>query len=488
MKSIKLFHKAAVAIALILTSFACDLEEANINPNQASEAPLSLLLPAAQTNTLFGIANTAQFSSIWTQQLTGTLSDYEDITRYRFLPGYAEFTWSNRMYAGAMIDLKTIIRDADEARSFHISGVARIMMAMCLGHLVDTWGDVPYSTALDSDNNPLPTYDSGASLYAEIQSLLDNAITDLQGESEASPSAYDLVYTTSSESDWVANSAPMWIRTANALKARYYNHLSKVDPDGSARDALDAIAAGTYTSNADDATMAFGPEQGGPWFSFFTGTFGQNNVALCQTFIDLLTDRVGPGQDDPRAVFYFRDSGGGLYNGVPYGDINKPGDATEVGDYINTLEAATTLISYTEVKFIEAEAYFRLGNFPEAAAAYNEAVAASVLKVTGAPDAAYEALYANEDVNSIQVNGLEKIFTEKHIALFLEHENWVDWRRSIPVGAAGTVSGIPTLTPAVDNETGGAFPRRFIYPQSEISNNEANVPDVVITDRIFWDL
>ncbi|MBV6647974.1 MAG: SusD/RagB family nutrient-binding outer membrane lipoprotein, partial [Cyclobacteriaceae bacterium] len=474
---------------LMVFGFACDLEETNVNPNEATDAPLNILLPAAQANTLFGIAGTSvQFSSIWIQQMTGTLSDYEDVTNYRFLPGFSEFDWSERLYAGAMVDLKQIIEQSTASEATHIRGVARIMMALCLGHIVDTWGDAPYSTALDPASNPQPTYDAGATLYTEIQTLLDGAITDLGSTSSASPTNYDLVYPSASESSWVAGSAPLWIRTANALKARYYNHLSKVDPAGSAQDALDAIAAGTYTSNADDAKMGFGPEQAGPWFSFLTGTFGQNNIALCQTFIDLLRDRVAVGTDDPRAAFYFRDNGAGLYAGVPYGSINKPGDATGVGDYINTLEGTTNIVTYTEVKFIEAEANFRLDNFPEAAAAYNEAVRSSILRVTGAADPAYEALYANEDAASIQTNGLQKIFTEKHIALFLEHEAWVDWRRSIPAGQPGTTSGIPALTPTTTNETSGVFPRRFLYPQSEVTNNASNVPAAVITDKIFWDL
>ncbi|MDE0471033.1 MAG: SusD/RagB family nutrient-binding outer membrane lipoprotein [Ekhidna sp.] len=475
--------KALEVLALVMISFSCDLEEVNVNPNNAETAPLSLRLPVAQVNAVFGIANTAQFSSIWTQQLTGTLSDFEDVTNYRFLPGFSEFTWSSRLYAGAMIDLNGIITEADASGATHISGVARIIMAMCLGHLVDTFGDVPYTQAFDPVQFPQPGYDNGSALYTEIQSLLDQAISDLNSTSTFSPTNFDLIYPQSSESEWVTVSAPLWIKTANALRARYYIHLTKVDATDAAQNALTAINAGAFVSNDEDAKVSFGPEQAGPWFGFFSSTFGQNNIALCQTFVDLLKNRVAVGVDDPRAAFYFSNK---VSDAVTYGSIDKPAGVNEVGPYLNTLEAPTNLITYTEVKFIEAEAHFRLGQFDEAASAFNEAVISSIVKVTGDSDAVYEAAFASEDATSIQTNGLEKIFTEKHIALFLEHENWVDWRRSIPSGAAGTVSGIPSLTPSAKNETGGAYPRRFLYPQSEVANN-SNTPSVSITDKVFWD-
>ena len=282
---------------------------------------------------------------------------------------------------------------------------------------------------------------------------------------------------------WVATSAPLWIKAARALKARYYNHLSKVDPQGSANAALAAINAGTFDNHEENANMEFGEGFGGPWFLFLTGTFGQNNIALAQTFADRLEDRIAAGEHDPRAQFYFRDNGSGLFNAVPYGATSAPGDAATVGDYLNSIDAPTNIITYTEVKFIEAEANFRLGNFPEAAAAFNEAVKSSILRVTGSPSPEYEAKFASEDAASIQNNGLEKIFTEKHIALFLEFEAWNDWRRSIPAGAAGTVSGIPAITPATSNETNGVFPRRFLYPQGEINNNTNTPEGLTNTDK-----
>lgn len=485
----KKFNYKILLLGGVMTVLAaCNLEETNINPNNATDATVDILLPAAQTNIIFGTSGeTGEYASILIQQMTGTLSDFQDVMNYSFLNEFFDFSWNQRLYAGALVDLETIIEKSNENGATHYRGVARILTALALGNIVDNWNDAPFSTALDLVGNPQPTYDDAADLYVEIQELLDLAIADLQLESTISPAGNDFIYRAGSQTDWVANSAPKWIKVARALKARYHNHLSKVDPTGSANDALASIRGGTFVGNEDDANIDFGADQAGPWFSFLSSTFGQNNIAVCQTFVELLRDRVAPGVDDPRIEFYLQDNGGGLYNGVPYGQIDIPSDVTLVGDYINRLDAPTNIITYTEVKFIEAEANFRLNNFGEAAEAFNEAVKSSILRVTGEANPVYEAQYASEDAASIQVNGLEKIFTEKHIALFLEPEAWVDWRRSIPAGADGTVSGIPNLAPSATNETGGVFPRRFLYPQSEIINNSSNVPPAVNTDKVFWD-
>jgi len=478
---------------------ACDLQEANVNPNNATDATVAFILPVAQTNLIWGISDyTAQTTSVLLQQITGVLLNWQNTANYSYLPRFYDEPWNEKFYAGAMKDLNTIIQKADENGATHYRGVAKILMGMSLGYVVDFWGDAPYSTAFDLADNPQPTFDSGEQLYQQLQVLLDEGIADLQTTSTTSPSRNDLFFPQTSEAAWVANSAPRWIRTARALKARYYNHLSKIDPTKSAQDALAQIALGTFTSNDDDARVVFGTtnDAAGPWYGFLQSTFGLNNISTSQTFIDLLKNRVETGVDDPRLPFYVTDNivnnvaqkdADGQYRGTPYGATAATPNASRLGPYVNRPDAPTNIITYTEVKFIEAEANLRLSEFAAAANAFNTAVKSSIQRVTGAADPAYEAKFASETAETMQVNGLEKLFTEKYIALFLEAEAWTDWRRSIPAGAPGNVSGIPRLNPAPNNETGGVFPRRFLYPQSELVNNAANVPNASLTDRVFWD-
>jgi hypothetical protein len=488
-------------ILTVLCLYSCNLEETNISPNNATTATPQILLPVAQTNLMWAISDyTAQATSILLQQMTGVLNEQQNITNYGYLPGFFDESWNELFYAGAMKDFNTIIEQATASGATHYSGVAKIQMAIALGYIVDFWNDAPYSTALKLETNPQPTFDQGQQLYEQIHRLLDEGIAELSNPTSLlSPSNNDLVYPAASQAAWIANSAPLWIKTARALKARYHNHLSKLNPTQSATDALAQINAGTFKSNAEDANVVFGNtnDQAGPWYGFLRGTFGNNNIAVAQEFINLLKDRVALNVDDPRLPYYVTDNlvagvaqkdADGRYTGTPYGALTITPKASRVGPYLNRPDAPTNIITYTEVKFIEAEANLRLSNFAAAAAAYNEAVKSSILRVTGAASPAYEALYASETAETIQTNGFVKLFTEKYIALFLEAEAWTDWRRSIPAGAPGTTSGIPNLKPASTNETNGIFPRRFLYPQTEQINNAANVPAATLTDRVFWDL
>lgn len=486
MKSIQYY----IAGILVTGLPACELEEANINPNASPEASYDVLLPATQAHLVYAASYFAsQTTATLVQYMSGTLNVQFNVTTYAYLPTNFQNTWNDHFYAGAMKDLRTIIELATEDEAYHYRGVARIQMAMALGYLVDLWGDVPYTQALDLETYPQPVYDPGEEVYEEIFRLLDEGIADLESESQLSPSDNDIYFPEGNVSAWINNSNPRWIKTANALKARYHNHLSKRDPEGSARAALDAISAGSFMNNDEELKVSYGSsdDAAGPWYRFLIGSFGQNNIAINQGFIDMLESRVGPGVDDPRLEFYVEPQEGEPYVGAPYGSTSMPSNVSVLGPYVNEPDAPTNLITYAEVKFIEAEAHYRLGEYGPAADAFNEAVKASIRRVTGSSDAAYEAVFASENAATIQVNGLRKIFTEKYIDMFLQTEAWADWRRSIPAGAAGTVSGIPELSAPPNNATQGVFPRRFLYPPSELDNNSANIPATSMTERVFWD-
>jgi len=470
-------------VALLVS---CDsFDEINTNPNQATDASIQVIFPAVTASFVYGInGESAQFTSVLMQYLTGILGDQQQVNSYAFIADMSDATW-NRFYANGLNNIKAIKEKSVESGATHYLGAAKIMEAAILGYSVDLWNDIPYTEALQLDVTTQPRFDSGEDIYARVQQLLDEGIADLNAESTTSPSTNDLIYRANNETLWRQNSRPRWIMLANAMKARYHNHLSKVDPVGSATATLAAIDAGTFASNADQPIVVFGSEFAGPWFPFFQTTFGENNVGISQRFIDKLRDRVGVGVDDPRLPYFVSPTTADLYIGVPNGATSRPQGAVVPGPYLNSREAPTPVLNYSELKFIEAEAALRAGQQNRAAEAHNAAVAASLQRVTGTANAAYVEQYGSEDAGSIT---FEKIMTEKHIDLFLQTEAWTDWRRSIPAGAPNTATGIPALEPAPSNTTQGAFPRRFIYPNREVVNNSANVPRVTNQDRVFWDL
>jgi hypothetical protein len=474
-----------IALSLLFVAISCeDFDEINKNPNQATDASIQVIFPAVTASFIYGInGESAQFSSILMQYLTGIIGDQQQVNNYSFILDMSDATW-NRFYADCLNNIKTIKDKATVQNALHYRGAAKIMEAMILGYSVDLWNDIPYTTALNLQTVVQPTFDAGATVYQQVQTLLDEGIADLSGESATSPSRNDFVYTATNETTWRSTSRPRWIKLARAAKARYSNHLSKVDPAGSATAALATIDAGTFVSNAEEPKPVFGTQFGGPWFPFFNTSFGENNVGVSQRIIDLLRDRIAPGQDDPRLPFFVKPTTGSLYIGTPNGSPSKPAGAVVVGNYINRREAPSPILNYSEVKFIEAEAALRLDQKVRAASAFNAAVAASLQRVTGSANADYVAAYGSETDATIT---LTKIFTEKHIDLFLQTEAWTDWRRSIPTGSSGTTSGTPNLVASPSNTTSGVFPRRFIYPNNEVVNNSNNVPSVTNLNKVFWD-
>ncbi|UJP64432.1 SusD/RagB family nutrient-binding outer membrane lipoprotein [Mongoliitalea daihaiensis] len=478
-------NKILSFLVILLVLISCEtFDEINTNPNQATDASIQVIYPAAMASFVYGMnGESAQFTSILMQYLTGILGDQQQVNNYSFIADMSDATW-NRFYSNCLNNLRIVKEKSEELGANHYLGTSKIMEAIIIGYSVDLWNDIPYSEALNLEQFPQPRFDDAAALYQRVQSLLDEGIADLQRQSSTSPSTNDLIYRAANENAWRANSLPKWIMLARAMKARYHNHLSKVDPAGSASATLAAIDAGSFMSNADQPIILFGSEFAGPWFPYFQTTFGENNVGISQRFIDLLRDRISEGTDDPRLTRFVSPTTGGLYVGVPNGSSFRPAGTVVPGPYLNSREAPTPLLNFSELKFIEAEAALRAGQSARAATAHNAAVAASLQRITGSANADYIARYGSETESTIT---LEKIMEEKHIDLFLQPEAWMDWRRTIPVGSPNTVSGLPSLTVSPSNTTQGNFPRRFIYPNREVVNNSANVPDVSNLDRVFWD-
>ena len=193
----------------------------------------------------------------------------------------------------------------------------------------------------------------------------------------------------------------------------------------------------------------------------------RTDIRMCATFIDMLQ-----ATNDPRLPYYAEQDGDGNYTGS--GPGAEDASASYPGSFNASEVSPVILISYMEVKFIEAEANFQLVNPVDALAAYKEAVAASVLKVTGAANVAWLDANINNETGGTLT--LEKIMLQKYMALYSQNQPYFDWRRT----------GFPVLSLAAGAKT-SEIPRRFPYSQNEIDYNPDNVPTVVITGRVWWD-
>jgi Starch-binding associating with outer membrane len=427
----------------------------NVDPNNPTDVAMAQLVAPIEANLAYIVGGEmARWDCQWMQQLAGLQSQSADIDIYTIGESDVTNAWSYNLYAPGMISTKILMDKAVAANSPHYAGIAKVLMAYHLGVTTDHWGDIPYSDAFKgATGNLKPKYDTQEEIYTSIFSLLDEAITDLGSTSSVfSPDAEDLIY---------AGDLDKWIKTAYALKARYNLHLAKLNGATSYTNALAAIT-NAYTSNDDDFKFVFGSayNNSNPVYQFEQERTGY--VAANSTYMGMLS-----ATSDPRQAVYFDGT-----IGSASGESNA--EAAPIGPAYASSESPVYLISYAEVKFIEAEARFKLNAAdPLAVTAYNDGLKASLQR---------EGVYGtgtwyNANVITAGTITLQKIMNQKYLSSFLQLETWTDWRRT----------GFPVLvlaTGAVTTE----IPRRLPYPDDERKYNGANMPaGLTITSRIWWD-
>ncbi|HMX05132.1 MAG TPA: SusD/RagB family nutrient-binding outer membrane lipoprotein [Chitinophagales bacterium] len=454
-----------LALPAIIMAQGCSgwVDEVSTSPNSPTEVTPDLLLSVSEVamQTLY-TGQLTRTASILTQQCAGNDFQMIDIRDYKITELSNTNEWKT-VYADALINQQTLIDIAGDENPYY-RGIARVLKCMTIGIATDFWGDVPYSQALQgldgTDAALNPEYDAQADIIAAMQSELDAAIADLSMPSTSNaflPASDDFIHN---------GDVSMWIKAAHMMKARYANRLSKRDATGSANEALMHIAESGVTSNADNTNAIFGTNGNelNPWFSF--NTTRANYIKMGAFFIDLLSST-----NDPRLPLYATTDDGGGYSGVATNSVDPA--ASNTGELYSSDASPLPLLTYYEMKFIEAEANLRLGNNDAAAAALNDAVKANILATVGAPDPVYEAAHASETGASIT---LDKIMTQKYIAMFTQPESWADWRRT----------NIPALTPNPD-AIYDEIPRRFptCIDERLYNSNVQVVGDITLP--VWWD-
>ncbi len=450
-------------MAVLFFTTGCEkyIEGYDLSPNSPTAVTPALLLATIEVSTFAtfnGGVNRA--ASVFTQQLEGTAEQMRDVANYVLLEGDNVNEW-NSIYTDCIVEANTLIDIAGDANPYYV-GIAKVIKALNLSVATDIWGDVPNREAglgIQGEAFFSPNYDAQELVYQDMQTLLSEAIV-LFGKSASEnvilPAGDDFIFN---------GDVAKWKNTAWILKARFANRLSKKDT-GSADKVLEYL--GNLDANAADAMAVFGTNSSelNPWYAFNNerGTY----IRMGAFYVDLLKSI-----NDPRLPFFSATDGTGEITGAAPGSENT--DASSTGPVYSSAASPIPLVSLVEAKFLEAEAQFRKGNTGAAATAHNDAIKASVLQITGADDAAYYAAQASETAGSIT---LAKIMTHKYVALFLQLENFNDWRRT----------GIPALTPnsGANVENGGVIPVRFPTPQDERINNPNATVNADINQPVWW--
>ncbi len=462
--------KFIIALFAAFAIVSCDQwidDDINVDPNNPVDVSEAQLLPAAQGGIAYSAGGElSRYTGYWVQNITGISSHAARHETYGTNEADVENLWKFYTYAGTLMDLHRLIDKAVEGKSPHYSGVGKVLMAYKLGVTTDLWGDIPFQDAFKGDEgNITPKYEKQEDIYNTLFKMLDEAVVELSAtKSVKSPGSDDLMY---------KGDLDKWKKAAYALKARFYIHLSKVKNDEAYTNAI-AAAKKAFTSSTDNLVFKFGENanENAPLYQYLDQRGGYIG-GVGKYMIDLLKNN---GDADPRISVYAKPNEDGNYEGIEPGATEADGKS-EIGDWFAKKDAIVSLVTYAEIKFIEAEAEFAKSSPDKAAAAtaYNTAVKASLAKY-GVSDSDWESRNASETAATIT---LAKIVKAKYIATFLQDETFSDWRRH---------SDIFNLKLAKKART-NAIPRRLLYPQSEQEYNKENVPqNVKITDRVWWDV
>lgn len=465
----------AVLAVLAVSFSACEkyLDKLE-NPNLVTDPPLNGLLTKATYETGMNVYRMGYNVSYLVQYQTSS-SQGSDIDIYS--PVNFSTMWTN--FYNGMMNIAQLNKLAEEKGATLHLGVGKILMAYHLNMLITAFGDVPFSEAFKGQELLTPAFDDQATLHSASLQLLDEGIAALN---QGSPSLNLDV-----KSDVIhSGDVEAWIKTANALKARFMNQLSKT-ASYNAGNILSTLTS-AYTGNGDDAALtAFvdGDPYGSPWYSVAYDNTQLNLDGWLSTGIINAMNGTTYGVFDPRLPIIATITKFGDYRGTRNGAgrIGSGTDSEEsylwIEGFYSKPNAPVQLVTYSEMKFIEAEAAFRNSDKETAYNAYLDGIAANMDKV-GVSAGDKQTYLTNGSVAVGKDNiTLALIFKEKYVAMLLNPEAWVDARRfdyqykdfELPLNAALST-----------------FIRRLAYPDVELSRNGPNVPAVNgLDERLFWD-
>jgi hypothetical protein len=407
------------------------------NPSAATADQLFVAMQAAQFAQQEGII--ALVACMWMQQCTGTSNFLQVLEQYGITSEDTPNPAFSAVYeGGGLVDLKQIeaLKAADGDDQY--LGIAQVWEALVVSVAADIYGDVPYREA--ASDVATPVLDAQAQVYADLQALLDDAITNLGG-SGPGPGSLDLVY---------GGNTAKWIEAANSLKARLYLHTVERDNNQFDNTALGNVV--TYanlgiSAPANDFRSRHGsaPGEDNIWYQFKVRSGFGNFVVAGRALVDLMVTR-----SDPRLPEYFSAGDPGPYGGLdPFGG-RSPGAANTVSLLEGTRNNPTyaqPILTFLETELILAEAYYRLGQTANAQTHFDLARAS----VPG--------------LGAKTIATINDIMEEKYVAMFQNIEVWNDYKRSC----------YPALAAVPTGAFANRIPGRLFYGTSE-ANANPNVP------------
>lgn len=466
-------------VVLGLSGYGCnkDFDTLNNDPKKPENVKPDFLFAGAERQLSDIMTNSNVNSNIFrllSQQWTETT--YFDETNFDLNTRQIPQNFWNSWYIDVLkplSDCKTKIPTQDktfvpDAVQKNQTACTDILMVYAYSILASTYGDIPYSKALDI-NNVYPEYDKQATVFADLIKRLDKNIADLDVKSEAF-GGNDLL---------MRGDVAAWKTFAYSLKLRLGMMLADADP-ALAKETVVSVGTNAVSSAAENIAFQYlsAPPNTNPiWVDLIQSN--RKDFIATDTLVNLMT-----ALKDPRVPAFFTNDAKGGYSGGKVGAGNNYAAFSKPGSRITSQGFEALLMDYSEVSFLLAEAVERGFISGNAGDYYNAGVRSSLL-YWGASSAAADAYIAQPSVAYATAAGdwKQKIGTQKWLALY--NRGWEAWTEIRRLDA-------PKLNLPDDPVSG--FPVRYTYPTQEKNLNAANYARAAasiggdkVETKLFWD-
>ncbi len=344
-----------------------------------------------------------------------------------------------------------------------------LMNAYVYQQLVDVFGNVPYSEALNSANYT-PVYDDAQTIYKDLIAKAKLAVSTLD-DSAGSFGTADLIY---------SGDVASWIKFGNSLLLKLGIGIADGPLSALGKSTVEAAFSNTFKALKEGAYFPY--QESLPYVNpLYTDLVesGRHDFVMVKGMVDLMT-----AQADPRLDNYFENLSGVLTaygaSGGSYGNKVHYNEAIAAPDFHGIL------LTYDEIQFYLAEAAARGWNVGSSAEEYfKNGVTASIIEWGGTIAEANTFLTAHSF--SSYSNWKEAIGTQAWVSMYTRGlEGYTFYRRL----------DYPTTLIMPPNPPTGVtkIPTRFTYPVNEQTLNAANYAAAatamggdLLTTKLFWD-
>ncbi|MDQ0783169.1 SusD/RagB family nutrient-binding outer membrane lipoprotein [Chryseobacterium sp. W4I1] len=464
------------AAGLVLTSCGRDITSLNDNPTEPSVVNTEVMFTSASVGLVSQMTTpSVNFNNyrFFTQQWTET--QYIDEAVYNLVKRSVPDNNWNRMYS-QMTKLE-LARNSTNALSDASLKASRIAVIEALeiyifATLVDTYGNVPYSQAIQVDKYPTPAYDDAKTIYADLIKRADAALTALESNSSAGFGSFDPIFGGNNEK------VKLFL---NTLKLRMGLNLADVNGALAKTTVESAYSKGVVLANSQNIGLKFSSsgQFTSPVYQEMV-TSGRNDFIPANTFVNVLN-----ASNDPRRPKYFTTKDGAYVGGL-YGKQNVFADFSHVQDSFLVADSMAYLFDAAETRFMLAEAAERGYSVGGTAATHFTAGIQASLDFWGVSPAEQTAYLAANNYATLPGTWKQKIGNQAWIAAYNRgFEAWefsrrLDFRTFVKPGSRA----VPLRMPYPVNETSVNNDHRT---QAAVAQWGAATGDVQ-ANKVFWDI